>query len=111
MKKSSGILVLIEGICFEQGPVKVYDASGGFVCATDTIQWRIDACPDGGTVSVKNGTYTGAENKNLAWSGKHITVQSENGAENCIIVGKIIALNYWINEDISEVVKIYEGGR
>jgi hypothetical protein len=28
---------------------------------------------------------TGTGNKNLTWSGKHITVRSINGAENCII--------------------------
>lgn len=32
------------------------------------------------------GTYTGTGNKNLTWSSpKHITVRSENGANNCII--------------------------
>ncbi|HAW50622.1 TPA: hypothetical protein DCX16_06710, partial [bacterium] len=85
MKKVLVVLGLVAGVCFGQGSVTVYDASGGFVCATDTIQWGINACPDGGTVSVKDGVYTGANNKNLTWSGKHITVQSENGANNCII--------------------------
>ncbi|MEW6103204.1 MAG: hypothetical protein AB1630_05225 [bacterium] len=32
-----------------------------------------------------DGTYTGTGNKNLSWSGKHITVRSENGPNNCII--------------------------
>ncbi|MEW6681223.1 MAG: hypothetical protein AB1297_09460 [bacterium] len=32
-----------------------------------------------------DGLWTGSGNKNLSWSGKHITVRSENGPENCII--------------------------
>lgn len=32
-----------------------------------------------------DGTYTGAGNKNLDFGGKAITVQSENGADACII--------------------------
>jgi parallel beta-helix repeat protein len=67
------------------GSVTVWDASGNFIGAYTTIQAGIDNCPHGGTVLVANGTYTGNENKNLTWSGKKITVCSENGAEKCII--------------------------
>jgi len=50
-----------------------------------TIQVAIDAAKTGDTVWVADGTYTGTGNKNLSWSGKHITVRSVNGSENCII--------------------------
>ncbi|MBU1262362.1 hypothetical protein KJ640_05370, partial [bacterium] len=51
----------------------------------NTIQKGIDACPSYGTVCVRDGTYTGAGNKNLSWIGKHITLRSENGPTGCII--------------------------
>ena len=50
-----------------------------------TIHAAIDAASDGDTVMVADGTYTGEGNKDLDFKGKAITVQSENGAENCII--------------------------
>ena len=50
-----------------------------------TIQAAIDASIDGETVLVRDGTYTGAGNKNLDLSGKAITVCSEYGPASCII--------------------------
>ena len=52
-----------------------------------TIQRGIDAAFDHAnvTVLVADGIYKGEENKNLNFNGKAITVQSENGPENCVI--------------------------
>ena len=47
-----------------------------------TIQAAIDAAANGDIVLVADGTYTDTE---LSWTGKHLTVKSENGPENCII--------------------------
>jgi len=85
MKRLLALVVLVGIEAWASGSVTVYNPDGSFNCATDTIQWGINACPNGGTVSVKDGIYTGSNNKNLTWSGKHITVRSENGPSNCII--------------------------
>jgi hypothetical protein len=47
----------------------------------------ITAAATGDTVVVADGTYSGAGNNCLHWSGndKHIIVKSQNGPENCII--------------------------
>ncbi len=50
-----------------------------------TIKGALDDVPDGSTVIVRDGTYTGAGNTNLEFGGKDITLQSENGPDNCII--------------------------
>lgn len=37
------------------------------------------------TVLVADGTYTGDRNRDIRFNGKAITLQSQNGADNCII--------------------------
>ncbi|UCF44463.1 MAG: right-handed parallel beta-helix repeat-containing protein, partial [Planctomycetota bacterium] len=55
-----------------------------------TIQYAIDVALDGAIVIVAPGTYTGADNKNLDFSGKAITVQSTNPEDPCVVGGTII---------------------
>ncbi|RJP73750.1 MAG: hypothetical protein C4532_04080, partial [Candidatus Abyssobacteria bacterium SURF_17] len=49
------------------------------------IQEALDGASDGDTIIVRDGTYTGACNKNLDFKGKNLTLRSENRPENCII--------------------------
>jgi parallel beta-helix repeat protein len=51
----------------------------------DTIQEAIDACVDGDTVIVRDGTYTGEGNREIDFTGKALVVMSENGPEVTII--------------------------
>jgi parallel beta-helix repeat protein len=48
-----------------------------------TIQEAVNAASDGDTIIVRDGTYT----ENVVVD-KRLTIQSENGAENCIVVGQ-----------------------
>ena len=50
-----------------------------------TIQAAIDICPNGDTVMIADGIYSGLGNHTIDYDGKAITVQSENGPINCII--------------------------
>ena len=49
------------------------------------IQPALDACLNGDTVILRDGTYKGALNRNLDFKGKALTLRSENGKESCII--------------------------
>jgi len=50
-----------------------------------TINDAIIVSQNGDVIEIADGIYSGFGNYNLDFSGKAITVQSENGAENCII--------------------------
>jgi len=50
-----------------------------------TIQAAIDAAADLYTIIVRDGTWTGPDNKDLDFNGKEISLRSENGPASCII--------------------------
>ncbi len=50
-----------------------------------TIQAAINAASSGDVILVADGVYTGSGNNNIDFKGKGITLQSENGPENCVI--------------------------
>jgi hypothetical protein len=51
----------------------------------DAIQEAINAAYEGDVVIVLDGTYTGTGNQDIDFSGKAITVRSQNGPKNCIL--------------------------
>jgi len=50
-----------------------------------SIQAALDGAANDDIIIVRDGTYTGADNKNLDFAGKALTLRSENGPANCII--------------------------
>ena len=60
------------------------EASPGTIYVPDdylTIQAAVDAASPGGTIIVRDGTYT----ENVDVNKDHLTIQSENGAESTIV--------------------------
>ena len=51
-----------------------------------SIQDAVDiVCGDHGVITLADGTYTGPGNRDIDYGGKIITVESENGPDNCVI--------------------------
>jgi len=72
-----------------------------------TIQKGVNSAVDGDTIIVADGTYTGEGNRDINLKGKAITLQSTNGAANCIIDcmhhGRGLYLGH--NEDSNTIVE------
>jgi hypothetical protein len=58
---------------------------GGTCGPKKTIQAGIDVASNGDTVIVADGTYVGANNTNVIFNGKAITLRSKNGPADCIV--------------------------
>ncbi|MBN1917726.1 MAG: right-handed parallel beta-helix repeat-containing protein, partial [Verrucomicrobia bacterium] len=74
----------------------------------DAIQEGINAAVAGDTVLVKDGTYTGVGNRGISFGGKAVTVQSENGADTCIIDCQNAGLGFIFHSD-ETAVSIVDG--
>jgi len=62
-----------------------------------TIQAAINDSMDGQSVIVRDGTYTGAGNKELDFGGREITVRSENGWSTCTIDCEDSGRGFWFH--------------
>ena len=51
----------------------------------DAIQKAINASADGDVIVVLDGTYTGAGNRDIAFSDKALTLRSQNGPAGCVV--------------------------
>lgn len=61
------------------------DEDGSLEHPFDAIQEAIDAALDGDTVILADGLYTWIGNTNINFTGKAVTLQSENGPQTCTI--------------------------
>ena len=73
-----------------------------------TIQAAVDASVNGDEIICEDGTYTGGGNYNIIFSGKAITIRSENGWENCIIDCNSLGNGFCFNND-EEVNSVLDG--
>ena len=61
------------------------------------IKAAVAAAQSGDTIIVRDGIYTGSQNRNIFLSGKAITLKSQNGPENCILDGELMDLFFYFN--------------
>jgi len=67
----------------------LFNTPNSGICATitvqTTIQAAIDSASNGDTIVVPDGIYSGPGNYNIDLRAKILTIESENGPENCVI--------------------------
>lgn len=85
-------LSYLASFCISFAAIGAFPVLGGTITVDDdqpadypAIQPAIQAAVNGDTILVRDGTYTGAQNRALDFAGKAITLRSENGPANCII--------------------------
>jgi PKD repeat protein len=76
----SGDTIYVDGVDGDDGKSGLDWAN-----AVKTIQTGLDKASSGWMVLVADGTYTGADNRNLDFAGKAIHLKSSSGAEHCHI--------------------------
>ncbi len=76
------VVLLAAGTCASARTISVGPGSSHDF---DTIQAALAAASDGDEIIVADGIYTGNGNRDIDFLGKAVVVQSENGAEHCII--------------------------
>jgi len=77
-------VLLVGALCISAVGKTIYVDDDG-PADFNNIQAGIDASTDGDTILIAPGTYTGEGNRDINFTGKTITVKSENGAQTCII--------------------------
>ncbi|MBN2137438.1 MAG: right-handed parallel beta-helix repeat-containing protein [Sedimentisphaerales bacterium] len=76
--------IFVDGTCGNDDWTGIYTVCSGPDGFKRTIQAALDAVPDGGTVLVKPGTYTGNGNRDLDFHGKAVRL-SGSGPDTTII--------------------------
>ncbi|MDD5133881.1 MAG: right-handed parallel beta-helix repeat-containing protein [Phycisphaerae bacterium] len=82
MKKFVVAAVLVLSISGATNAAEIWVGTGQ---THSDIKSAITASVNGDTIIVKDGTYAGPNNTMLHFTGKTITLKSENGPQNCII--------------------------
>lgn len=59
--------------------------NGSQAAPFQSIAQGISAAQFFGTVRVRDGVYTGPQNRNLDFGGRRLTLESENGSANCVL--------------------------
>ncbi len=62
-----------------------------------SIQAALNGVANGDTILVRNNVYTGANNKNLDFKNKSITLRSVGGAANCIIDCQNVGRGFYLH--------------
>jgi len=82
MQKRIAILALVLLVLGSAGAANIWVGAGQ---PYSDIKTAITDASNGDIITVKDGTYTGANNTKLDFKGKTLILQSENGPQNCII--------------------------
>ena len=75
------ILILIVSFCLADTYYIDTEGNGDYT----NIQFAINAANNGDILILVNQTYSETNNTNINWSNKDLTIQSQNGADNCVI--------------------------
>jgi hypothetical protein len=80
--------------------------NGSSMAPFQTIAQALSAAVSGDEITLRDGVYTGAGNRNISLGGKTLVVRSENGPANCVLDLQGLGRAFFVDQNVGPAARI-----